>query len=158
MPIEVEQGLMPSILDRLIDPESAGTAILIGYDAQKTTNAVRRDLEELLNTRQTYANLPAGYEQINQSIIAYGLPDIGTMEAITAKQREAIAGRIRDVIQMFEPRLRDVKVTYRQGQSLSERSLRFHIEAKLNVDPSPDIAFDTVLELASGQYEVRSGA
>lgn len=157
MPVEVEQGLMPSILDRLIDPESAGTAILIGYDAGKMTDAVRRDLEELLNTRQTYSNLPAGYEQVNKSIMAYGLPDLATLEAITAKQREAIAGRIRDIILRFEPRLREVKVTYHPGESASERSLKYHIAAKLNVDPSPDIAFDTVLELASGQYEVKHG-
>jgi type VI secretion system protein ImpF len=157
MPTEVDLGLMPSILDRLIDPESAGTAILIGYDTQQMTNAVRRDLEELLNTRQTYSNLPPGYEHVNHSIMAYGLPDLATMEAITSKQREAIAGRIRDIIQRFEPRLREVKVTYHPGESISERSLRYHIEARLNVDPSPDIAFDTVLELASGQYEVKNG-
>lgn len=157
MAVEVEQGLMPSILDRLIDPESAGTAILIGYDTRAMTQAVRRDLEELLNTRQTYANLPAGCEQVNNSIMAYGLPDLASMEAITAKQREAISGRIRETILRFEPRLRDVIVTYRPGDSLSERSLKFHIEARLHVDPSPEIVFDTVLELASGQYEVKAG-
>src|SRR5262249_27140855 len=87
MTIGVERGLQPSLLDRLIDPESAGTAILIGYDERKMRDAVRRDLEELLNTRQTHVGLSPGYVELNRSILAYGLPDLVSLEAITAKQR-----------------------------------------------------------------------
>ncbi len=154
-PLEVELGLQPSILDRLIDPESAGTAILIGYDERKMLQAVRRDLEDLLNTRQTHVGLPEGYEQIHRSIAAYGLPDLVSLEAITSRQRETIAETIQRIIETFEPRLKDIKVTYIPGENASERSLKFKIDARLAVDPSPDVAFDTMLELSSGQYEVR---
>jgi predicted component of type VI protein secretion system len=37
-----------------------------------------------------------------------------------------------------------------------ERRVRFHIEAGLNVDPSPEVAFETVLELATGQTSIRT--
>jgi type VI secretion system protein ImpF len=152
---EVELGLQPSILDRLIDPESAGTAILIGYDERKMLIAVRRDLEELLNTRQTHAGLPDAYEQIHKSIVAYGLPDLVTMEAITSKHRETIAERIQKIIELFEPRLKDIRVTYVPGENKVERSIKFKVDAKLSVDPSPEVAFDTVLELSSGQYAIK---
>ena len=152
---EVELGLQPSILDRLIDPESAGTSILIGYDERKMLNAVRRDLEELLNTRQTHVGLPEAYAQIHRSIVAYGLPDLLTMEAITSKHRETIADRIRKIIEQFEPRLKDVRVSYVPGENKTERSIRFKVDARLCVDPSPDVAFDTVLELSSGQYAIK---
>lgn len=154
MPVEVEQGLQPSILDRLIDPESAGTAILIGYDERKTMEAVRRDLEELLNTRQTHVGLPEGYVELNRSIVAYGLPDLATTEAITGKQRELIGERIRQIIETFEPRLRDIRVQYQPGENAAQRSIKFHIDARLCVDPAPEVAFDTVLELASGKYAI----
>lgn len=152
---EVELGLQPSLLDRLIDPESAGTAILIGYDERKMLIAVRRDLEELLNTRQTHAGLPDAYEQIHKSIVAYGLPDLVTMEAITSKHRETIAERIQKIIELFEPRLKDIRVTYVPGENKVERSIKFKVDAKLSVDPSPEVAFDTVLELSSGQYAIK---
>ena len=36
------------------------------------------------------------------------------------------------------------------------RQLRFQIEALLLMDPAPElISFDTVLELASGEYQVK---
>ena len=44
---------MPSLLDRLIDPEADGTTFKHGYSVQQMVAAVYRDLEELLNTRQT---------------------------------------------------------------------------------------------------------
>ncbi len=153
---EVELGLQPSILDRLIDPESAGTAILIGYDERKMLAAVRRDLEELLNTRQTHVGLPDEYVQIQKSIVAYGLPDLLTLEAITSKHREDIADKIQRIIELFEPRLKDVRVNYVPGENSAERSIKFKVDARLSVDPSPDVAFDTVLELSSGQYAIKS--
>jgi type VI secretion system protein ImpF len=156
MPVEVEQGLLPSILDRLIDPESAGTAILIGYDANGMRDSVRRDLEDLLNTRQTHAGMPEGYQELNRSVLAYGLPDVLTLEAITGKQREEIGEKIRRIIELFEPRLRDVTVRYLPGENAAQRSIRFHIDARLCVDPAPEVAFDTVLELTSGQYAVNN--
>src|SRR5262249_25358330 len=154
-PTEVELGLQPSILDRLIDPESAGTAILIGYDERKMLTAVRRDLEDLLNTRQTHVGMPQGYQQLHNSIVAYGLPDLLTLEAITAKHREEIAHQIQQIIEMFEPRLKDIRVTYVPGENKAERSIKFKVDARLSVDPSPEVAFDTVLELSSGQYEIK---
>jgi type VI secretion system protein ImpF len=156
MTIEVERGLQPSILDRLIDPESAGTAILIGYDERKMRDAVRRDLEDLLNTRQTHIGLPEGYSELNRSVLAYGLPDLVTLEAITAKQREAIGDRIQQIIETFEPRLRDVRVRYEPGENAAQRSIRYHIDARLSVDPAPEVGFETVLELASGKYAIEN--
>ena len=52
-PPQPTRGLQPSILDRLIDPESAGTAIMTGYTIQKMYDAVLRDLEDLLNSVHT---------------------------------------------------------------------------------------------------------
>lgn len=154
MPVEVELGLKPSLLDRLVDPESAGTAILIGYDERKMMDAVRRDLEELLNTRQTHVGLPEGYVELQKSVLTYGLPDLVTLAAITSRQRELIAERIQQIIELHEPRLRDVRVHYQPGENAAQRSIKYHIDARLCVDPSPEVAFDTVLELSSGKYAI----
>jgi type VI secretion system protein ImpF len=147
---------MPSILDRLIDPESAGTAIMTGYNIPQMYSAVLRDLEDLLNTRQTYRDLSEQFTEVRNSIIGYGLPDIMSVEAISATQRAHIGRAIKEVIERFEPRLRDVNVSMMTpDENLAKQSVRFRIDARLAVDPAPDVAFDTILEMASGHYQVK---
>jgi type VI secretion system protein ImpF len=150
-----QQGLKPSILDRLIDPESAGTAIMLGYSPAKMYDAVLRDLEDLLNTRQTYRDMAAGFPESRDSILGYGLPDLASVEATGTQQRSEIARAIKQVVERFEPRLKDVMVVLlNPGENYGKHSLRFRVDARLAVDPSPDVAFDTILEIASGHYVV----
>src|SRR5262245_49069661 len=152
---EVVQGLMPSILDRLIDPESAGTAIMTGYDVPRMFKAVLRDLEDLLNTRQTYRDMPEHYVEVCNSIMAYGLPDVLSIESVAHHHRTALARSIKSVVERFEHRLRDVKVVILNADDdLVKQAVRFHVDARLAVDPAPDVAFDTILEMASGHYQV----
>ncbi|MCE9529821.1 MAG: type VI secretion system baseplate subunit TssE [Planctomycetes bacterium] len=157
--LEVTLGLLPSIIDRLIDPESAGTAIMIGYDVPQMYRAVLRDLEELLNTRQTYRDLPEAYTEVHDSIICYGLPDLMSIDSVSSNTRSAIGRAIQHVIERFEPRLRDVRVNVLDpGENWVRHSVRFRVDARLAVDPAPDVAFDTILEMASGRYQVTKAA
>jgi predicted component of type VI protein secretion system len=48
----------------------------------------------------------------------------------------------------------DLKVTL-EPVSNADKSLKFRIEARLDIEPTPEpIAFDTVLQLGSGDFEV----
>jgi type VI secretion system protein ImpF len=152
-------GLQPSILDRLIDPESAGTTILTGYNVEKMYAAVLRDLEDLLNTRRTSPNDFADDPELKYSILTYGLPDYVSAEALSAGQRQEIGRGIQKVVEQCEPRLRDVRVTLLTTDEVSvKQTLRFRVSARLNVDPSPDVTFETILEMASGHYQVKEAA
>lgn len=156
---QFQQGLKPSILDRLIDPESAGTAMMQGYSARQMYAAVLRDLEDLLNVRQTYRDLPEHYAEARDSILLYGLPDLASVESNSAEARAEIGRAIQKVIERFEPRLRDLNVVLlNPEEDRSAQSLRFRVDARLNVDPAPDVAFDTILEVASGHYVVTPAA
>lgn len=154
-PAQPKRGLQPSILDRLIDPESMGTAIMTGYTVEQMSNAVRRDLEDLLNTVHTAHLIPEEYEETRDSILAYGLPDLASVEAISADQRANIGKAIKRAIERFEPRLKQVKVTLLNNQQSELRgSVRFRVDARLTVDPAPEVAFDTILEMGTGTYLV----
>jgi type VI secretion system protein ImpF len=153
--IDPNLPLVPSILDRLIDPGSGGTRGQSGYTIERMVQAVRRDLEDLLNTRRCAAGISAGFKEVLSSVIVYGLPDLTTVEAITAQQRAALAGILERIISQFEPRLRDVKASLLDANDEKLRTLRFRIDAKLRVDPAPEVAFDTFLELSTGHYSVR---
>jgi type VI secretion system protein ImpF len=153
--LDSHQGLMPSVLDRLIDPESGGTVARPGYDIREMADAVQRDLEDLLNTRQTHPDLGAGFAELRSSIFCYGLPDLTSLNAITPQQREDIGRVLEGVISQFEPRLRDVRATILDAGDGPERTVRFRVDARLCVDPAPEVSFDTILELTSGHYSVK---
>lgn len=150
-------GILPSVLDRLIDPDSAGTSWRRGYGVEQMTDAVRRDLEDLLNTRQSHTGLSPAFKEVHESLIAYGLPDLTSLNAFTTHQREDIGRVIEAVVARFEPRLKDIRVTMVDSGDNKNRTLTFRIDARLRLDPSPDVAFDTILELTSGHTSVNAG-
>jgi type VI secretion system protein ImpF len=160
MPPPVHQaGLTPSILDRLIDPESAGTAIMSGYSAEKMFGAVLRDLEDLLNTRRTAGIVPNHFDEVQTSIVAYGLPDLASADASSTTSRQEVAAAIKVVIERYEPRLQDIGVFLLNPEDDPVRqAVKFRVDARLAVDPFPDIAFDTILEMGSGHYKVTEAA
>jgi type VI secretion system protein ImpF len=144
------------VLDRLIDPESSGTAWRRGYGVEQMEAAVRRDLEDLLNTHQPISHIPEAFAEVQNSIIAYGLPDLTSFNAATPQQCEAIGRTIEAIIARYEPRLRDVRAALIPSDSEKNREVRFRVEAKLSLDPAPDVAFDTILELSTGHCSVKA--
>lgn len=149
------QGLKPSLLDRLIDPEARGTAWRAGYGEEQMQVAVQRDLEDLLNTRRTLLEKPDAYPEVATSVFAYGLPDLTSFDASTRPGREQIGTLLESIVRAFEPRLREVRATLLDPAEGSDRTLRFRIDAQLNVEPAPDVAFETILELTTGHHSVR---
>lgn len=157
-PSQPKRGLQPSILDRLVDPESAGNAAQTGYSVDQMYTVVLRDLEDLLNSVHTVADIPAEFSDVRDSIIGYGLPDLASVEAISPDQRAAIGRAIRQAIERFEPRLRRVRVSLLKQDDAVRMSLKFRIDARLAVDPAPEVAFDTILEVGTGKYVVTPAA
>ena len=149
-----QEGLMPSLIDRLIDPESEGTAWRRGYGLEQMVAAVQRDLEELLNTRQSHMGLPEDFVEVHHSIYAYGLPDLTSFNAITPAQRDEIGRVIETILGRFEPRLKDIQAFLVDTGNEHDRTIKFRVSARLCVDPAPEVAFDTVLELRSGRTSV----
>jgi type VI secretion system protein ImpF len=148
---------MPSVLDRLIDAATDRDA-RPWYGLEQMVDAVQRDLEELLNTRQSHDETVCEFPEVEHSMATYGLPDLTAMTAVTSHQREQIGQSIEEVVERFEPRLKHVRAVLLTGADNKLRSLRYRLEAKLNVDPAPEVAFDTTLELATGYYSVKATA
>jgi type VI secretion system protein ImpF len=163
----IDDGFLPSVFDRLIDPESAGRAAQRGYTERQLADAVRRDLEELLNTRRpSYEQLAIeDYPQVRKSIIGYGLPDFASLRGLSDENRSDIARQIAEAIETFEPRLTDVEVQIKDTNKLREElkhkfqltAVYFHIEAKMRMDPCPPVTFETTLELTQGRHRIEGG-
>ena len=121
--------------------------------------SVRRDLENLLNTRQCCVSWPEHLKELKQSLLNYGIPDLTGASLSSAKERDDLCRALQAVIARHEPRFKSVRVTGLDNAEPLDRTLRFRIEALLLVDPAPEpIVFDSMQRPATGTFEVRGGA
>jgi type VI secretion system protein ImpF len=117
--------------------------------------ALKRDLEWLLNTRKPPLPELDSWPAARDTVINFGLPDITSLGLTSAADHRSLRLAIASCLRVFEPRLTDVHVTL-ESSDTADRRLRFHIEGNMKLDPAPEeISFDTVLELSSGEYKVK---
>ncbi|HEX3276550.1 MAG TPA: type VI secretion system baseplate subunit TssE [Gemmatimonadales bacterium] len=157
----LDRSVRGSVLDRLIDERPRDTAEVPPSWTDSVRDlkiAVRRDLEWLLNTRRIAEPAPEAYEELNRSLYHYGFPDITSLGRDARDTRTRLVRRIEETLALHEPRLAGVRVTLAETEADNRRQLRFLIEALLRMEPNPEqVAFDTVLEIASGEYHVKGG-
>ncbi len=158
---ELDRAVQPSLLDRLTDLEPTAIADpATSRDASERAYriAVQRDVELLLNTRRTMIRADVGLPELQQSVHQYGLPDTSGLTFSNVEGRKQLTDDIADTLRRFEPRLANVVVRLIDANQVSTPQVRFSISATLRMDPSPEqIVFDTVLEIASGTYDVAGG-
>lgn len=156
---EVERTAQQSLLDRLIDRDPMSATEPRMTHAQSVSEfkqAVRRDVEWLLNTRRIPEPIPDALEELQNSLHAYGLPDVTSLSADSPEVRVQLVRRIEEAITLFEPRLADVKITVADTGEGATRQLRFLIEGMLRMEPNPEeVVFDTVLDTTSCKFEVK---
>lgn len=163
MPREEHRPVQQSVLDRLIDRDRGAADEFMGrvQSVRLLKTAVRRDLEWLLNTRAVVVPPPEGLREVKTSLYTFGLGDITSMSGDDPKARARLRNMIEQSIATFEPRLSAVQVQETVSPSGDARQIRFSIHALLRMDPSPErVTFDTILDLASGEYLIQgdSGA
>jgi len=159
--IREEQLLVPSILDRLIDEEPERKVEPSKSRAQVLRDmkrSVRRDLENLLNTRWRAQGWPEDLPELETSLVNYGIPDFTGATMSQPSERARLRSTIERVIQRFEPRFKSVKVTLLENQGEMSRTLRFKIEALMHAEPAPEpVVFDSQLEPSSASFQVNMG-
>ncbi len=148
--VEKKKKLRPSILDRLLDDEPGNNAEIDPGQYQQIKqlrSSVRRDLENLLNTRFRIIEPPEELHELESSLLNYGLQDLATVNIIDKEKKKAFTRKLEQSLKDFEPRFKSVKVTYQENKDSTDRTLRFRIDATLYADPSPEIVvFDSVLD------------
>ncbi|HZW29685.1 MAG TPA: type VI secretion system baseplate subunit TssE [Isosphaeraceae bacterium] len=160
--IRPDQPLLPSVLDRLIDHEPE-----VRREAPRSRNqllrdlkqSVRRDLENLLNTRIRCVPTAPELKHLKKSLVNYGIPDMTGASPVSPKDREEFRKTIETVLRQYETRLKKLRVKLIDTPQAIDRTIRFHIDAMLQAEPAPEpIAFDSTLRLADGSFEVKGEA
>jgi type VI secretion system protein ImpF len=151
----------PSLLDRLLDgdPRSSRDAILSRQDSvRELKRAVQRDLENLLNSRNSYPDLPPAFVEAGQSALTYGLPDFSGLNPSNPADQNRLRHHIESVVRAFEPRLSGISATF-VPSATTERSMRLRLDARLLIDPTPEpVSFDVVVPVQSMACEVREAS
>jgi len=146
---DARRPLLPSLLDRLIDDDPATQAERVsdGYQSLvELRTAIRRDLEDLLNTRTRLLEWPEG-GLVERSVLAYGIPDISGRPLGSSAHRQAFLRSVEELIRRFEPRFKSVKVLAQTGRNPFDRTMHFSIQAEVYAEPAPEpLAFDTTVE------------
>jgi type VI secretion system protein ImpF len=157
---DYEIGITPSLIERLLDTEPGSTHDPPGrrwQDVAAFRQAVQRDLEHLLNTRNAHYDLSTDFAEASQSVLTYGLADFSMLNVASASDQVRLRQIVEHTIRTFEPRLAGVTATI-LPMPKSERSLRLRIDARLLVEPTPEpVVFDVVMPLATAKYEVSVG-
>jgi len=155
---EIERTVRPSLLDRLSDGEpgfAADPPITQEESERRYRVGVERDVEALLNTRRTMHPAPDWCPELRQSVYDFGLLDTTGIPVGTKSGRDRLLRSLQDAIERFEPRLAQPRVRLIDAEQVRAPQVRFVGEAVLVMDSGrEDVVFDTVLEVASGQYDV----
>lgn len=154
-----EIRITPSVLDRLIDHEPKSSREAPASRPQSLSDlkqAVKRDLEWLLNARQVVGGVPSGLKELSRSLAAYGLPDFTTVSVKSPGDQMRMQRALETTISIFEPRLENVTVSLSTVRDIDHK-LRFRIDARIKVDPVPEpVTFDTILQASTNQYVVKA--
>ncbi len=155
---EPEVNVRLSVLDRLIDNDlslASDPPLTRGQSMRQLKTALKRDLEWLLNSRRNPLALTDTSLELERSLFNYGLPDISTLGVHSVMDQKRLLWMIESTVGVFEPRISAARVMM-EPVAGSARVLRFQIQGLLQVDPAPErVTFDTVLELANGEYQVK---
>ncbi|XAL98970.1 type VI secretion system baseplate subunit TssE [Phycisphaeraceae bacterium D3-23] len=158
-----QEPLATPLLDRLLNP---GTAAGAG-DGSRAVNSVRtvrdaiqRDLESLLNTRWRCRSFPPTHEELEKSLVNYGIPDFTGASFVNPVTQRDFRQIIARAIAHFEPRLHAPKVipvTQKNKSAGDEtRTLRFRIEATLlSEEGRQNVAYETQMNPADTTFTVR---
>lgn len=152
-----EIGITASVLDRLLDdrPDQSQEARPSRQTSLRLVKqAVKRDLEWLLNTRAEL-DPPEGLTEVSASLATFGLPDLASWNVKNPEEQGDLRNAVENAIRRFEPRLESVEVSL-EAMSETDRAVRFRIDARLRVDPAPEpVTFDSMLQLGSGAFVVK---
>jgi type VI secretion system protein ImpF len=122
---------------------------------------VRRDLEDLLNTRQGPEEIPPWFEMLGSSLAVYGF---NTIESVDMSVKDELLKLLTDVktsIQLFEPRLENVDVSIikdkEEKQTRSPFVLHLRIDAEMRIGDYVDrVVFNTMIQKSGATVQEAS--
>ena len=116
--------------------------------------SVKRDLENLLNTRRQILIPPVEYKEVNSSLFVYGLQDFTSKNPRSPSVKLKLRQDVEKAVSRFEPRLKNVTV-HLETPVRNERNLKFRITGLLVIEPiNEPVTFDTYYDVNRSEYVI----
>lgn len=151
-----DPSLVPMpLFDRLVDEQPAvrrESPPLRTLDRRGLRESVRRELEHLFNSR---ISSPAHRSESGEmTVIDYGIPDFAPLGPQNPDDALELAGRLRRVIEAFEPRLEEVEVTIDVARG-GDRGLAATVQGILEVDAVREpVSFPALLRSSESEVGI----
>jgi len=153
-----EESLVVPFLDNFIDDKPEQKQYIANESVQllgQFKESIRRDLEQLLNTRYRCQSFPPELKHSRRSTLNYGIPDLSSINLLDANSRSRFCGQLEAIIRQYEPRFKSVKVLADANLKSQTEEFQFSVEALVNAEPAPILmVFDSTLEPVSSFVEV----
>lgn len=153
-----KRPVLASLLDRLTDddPDKGQEIPVTGRKLERQLReAIRRDVELFLNTRRRCTPIPEGLNNVEGTIMDYGIPDFLGQTLTGDRRRNQFLRELSDFLKEHEPRFKEVEVES-IGIDQIDRSLQFRIEAVVYAEPAPEsLSFDSQVEPVSRSFNVK---
>jgi len=149
--------LKPSLLDRITDEDPTSREDPPVSPAQRRREcraSLMRDIEALLNAKDTLGDLPEEFRYSAHSLLRYGLPDFTAMSPSNPGDLTRIVRAVEMALKQFEPRLTRVSVSMENADRL-DSGVRLSVVGlvRFGVEPEP-IRFETVLKADRREFIV----
>ncbi len=155
-----DRVLSRSILDRLIDDapdRDFDPPTSVTDQTRQMREAIRRDLESLLNTRRCPSAPPSELTELKDALVSYGVDGMVSANLVTDEAKLSLARMIERRISMFETRLSDVRVTILKSRTMTERALRMRIQASFRLhEGMPPISFESTIDPSTQRFLVEA--
>ncbi len=144
-----------SLLDRLIDDESDRRSDGAPSFA-RLKDGLRRDLEDVLNTRRRFLRPPKALDQLDRSLLAYGLSDFTNESLSSLSFRQDFSEEVEQVLRRLEPRITVHEVQFIDNADPLDRRLRFRIIGAVQLGGErQSLSFDSYVDPVEGAIVVR---
>ncbi len=144
-----------SLLDRLIDDETDGRGDGTPSFA-RLKDGLRRDLEDLLNTRRRFLRPPKALDQLDRSLLAYGLADFTNEQLTSLSFRQDFSDEVEHLVRRLEPRITVHEVQFLENGDPLDRRLRFRIIGAVQLGGErQSLSFDSYVDPVEGAIVVR---
>lgn len=120
-------------------------------------DAIRMDLENLLNTRQPIIMSELRRLQLDNTLVGYGIPDLAQYDPSSTEDQKLINQAIANAISYYEPRLRSVVVKVLKKLAKEAATVQIEIQAMLKISGmSHAIAFISDFNPVNGCFYVEN--
>lgn len=117
--------------------------------------SLQSNLENILNTYKVCYSWPEAYNQLDNSILNYGIDDFNTFDLHTKKLQLALCEQIKNSIILFEKRLHDVDVKMVSQNEEINSIIRLKINGILRVGMIHEqIVFNSNLDTSTGKFNL----